>query len=240
MPQKERPNNKHEEFSNAGLLIGIFVYLSDSIRFSPFASLPIPLTRIINHQIKSTIMKKVLVFASIALLAACNSKEPAKTDSMKSGTDTSMTTMRDINSPYPVNYSSKFTMGDPANAESLLNLWKIWDGGDLSAAKNIFADTVEMHLWDGSTMKGPRDSIIAGGQHARSSFATSVSSVDAITALKSTDRNENWALIWGMERDTDKKGKVDSFYLQETWRFNKNGKTDLMYQFKANGTPPKK
>jgi hypothetical protein len=148
--------------------------------------------------------------------------------------------MRDINSPYPVNYSSKFTMGDPANAESLLNLWKIWDSGDLSAAKNIFADTVEMHLWDGSMMKGPRDSIIAGGQHERSSFVTSVSSVDAITTLKSTDRNENWALIWGMERDTDKKGKVDSFYLQETWRFNKDGKTDLMYQFKANGTPPKK
>jgi hypothetical protein len=43
-----------------------------------------------------------------------------------------------------------------------------------------------------------------------------------------------------MEKDINKKGKVDSFYLQETWRFNKDGKADLLYQFKAAGAPPKK
>src|SRR4029078_5100578 len=98
-------------------------------------------------------MKKVLVFVSIAFLAACNSKEPAKTESMKSGSDTSMTNMRDINSPYAIEYFSKFEMGDPKNAELVLNLWKAWDGGDLSKAKDLFADTVEMHFADGSMMK---------------------------------------------------------------------------------------
>jgi hypothetical protein len=92
-------------------------------------------------------------------------------------------------------------------------------------------------------MHGGRDSVIAGGQKFRSSFATSVSSVDAIMAVKSTDKtgkNEHWALIWGRERDTNKKGKVDSFDLQETWRFNNDGKADLMYQFRHAITPPKK
>jgi len=183
-------------------------------------------------------MKKVLVFASILILAACNSKEPAKTESMKSGSDTSstMSNMRDINSPYPVMYSSKFEMGDPKNAQTVLNLWKVWDGGDLSKGKDLFADSVEMHLADGSMMKGPRDSILAGGQQYRNSLGTVVSSIDAVTSLRSTDKNENWGLVWGMERDT-KGNKVDSFYLQETWRINKDGKADLMYQFRANASP---
>ena len=103
----------------------------------------------------------------------------------------------------------------------------------------MFADSVEIHLADGSMMKGLRDSIIAAGQQFRTSLGTAVSSVDAVMAVRSTDKNENWACIWGMEKNT-KAGKVDSFYLQETWRLNKDGKADLMYQFRANSAPPKK
>jgi hypothetical protein len=62
--------------------------------------------------------------------------------------------------------------------------------------------------------------------------------VDAIMAVKSTEKNENWALAWGMEKNTDKKGKIDSSYIQETWRFNKAGKADLMYQYRQ--AAPKK
>jgi hypothetical protein len=186
-------------------------------------------------------MKKVLVLTSLAVLAACNSNEPAKVDSMKSASDsTSSATIRDINSPYAIGYSSKFVMDDPKNAESLLTLWKVWDGGDLSSHKDMFADSVTLYLADGSMIHGGRDSVVAGGQKFRNSFATSVSSVDAIMAVKSTDKNEHWALIWGRERDTNKKGNVDSFDLQETWRFNTDGKADLMYQFKHASTPPKK
>jgi hypothetical protein len=185
-------------------------------------------------------MKKIWVLATIVLFAACNSStEPAKVDSMKSASD-STTTMRDINSPYPIGYSSKFVMDDPKNAETLLTLWKDWDNGNLSAHKDMFADSVELHFSDGSMMHSSRDSVIAAAQGFRNSFASSVARVDAIMAVKSTDKNENWALIWGMEKNTDKKGKVDSSYLQETWRFNKDGKADLFYQFRAAGAPPKK
>ncbi len=184
-------------------------------------------------------MKKNLVLAFVTMLVACNSNGPAKDDSMKSATDSS-TTMRDISSPYAIGYSSKFAIDDPKNAETLLSLWKAWDNGDLSTAKDMFADSVQLHFADGSMMNGTRDSIIAAAQNFRNTIASSVSSVDAIMAAKSTDKNENWALIWGKEIDTNKKGKVDSFYLQETWRFNKDGKADMMYQFRAAGAPPKK
>jgi hypothetical protein len=183
-------------------------------------------------------MKKVLFLASLAMFAACNSNEPAETtETAKSSADA---VAPEINSPYPVSYSSKFVMGDPKNAESVLSLWKIWESGDLSGSKNIFADSVTLHLSDGSMISGPRDSVVASGQAYRSSMVSSVSSVDAVMAVKSTDKDENWALIWGKEINTDKKGKVDSSYLQETWRFNKDGKTDLMYQFRSAAAPPKK
>jgi len=185
-------------------------------------------------------MKKFFVVASVAMFAACNSPEPAKTVATEPAAATDSTAQQDITSPYPINYSSKFVMGDAKNAENLLTLWKDWDNGSLSTHKDIFADSLEMHFADGSMMKAGRDSVIAAAQMYRNTFASAVSSVDAIMAVKSTDKNENWALIWGKEIDTNKKGKIDSFYLQETWRFNNGGKADLMYQFKQGAAPPKK
>ena len=164
---------------------------------------------------------------------------------MKSAADSSSTaasspTMKDINSPYAIGYSSKFVMDDPKNAESLLTLWKDWDNGNLSAHKDLFADSVSFYFSDGSMLVAKRDSAVAVAQKVRNLITTSVSSVDAIMAVKSADKNEHWALIWGRERDTNNKGKVDSFDLQETWRFNNDGKADLVYQFRHASTPPKK
>jgi hypothetical protein len=89
-------------------------------------------------------------------------------------------------------------------------------------------------------IRAGRDSAIAAIQSMRNSFSAAVESVNAIMAVKSTDKNEHWALIWGMEKDTHKNGKVDSVYLQETWRFNQAGKADLLYQFIQAAAPPMK
>ena len=179
-------------------------------------------------------MKKFFAIAFIAMLAACNGNESSKTDSTSPGKDSlaAATALQAINSPYPVGYSSSFVTDDPKNAETLLALWKAWDNGNLSAHKDLFADSVEMHFSNGFVVHATRDSIIAMGQGERDKIASAVSSVNAIMAVKATDRNEHWALIWGKEVDTDKKGKEDSAYIQETWRFNKDGKADLMFQYK--------
>jgi len=183
-------------------------------------------------------MKKVLLFATMAVLAACNSNTPAATnDTAKPATDSAVA---EIQSPYAVDYSSKFAMDNPKNAETVLKLWKDWDAGNLMASKDVFADSIMLNFSDGSSMHGHRDSVLAGVQQFRNTFASAVSTVNAVMAVKSRDKDENWALIWGKEVDTDKKGKVDSFYLQETWRFNKEGKADLVYQFKSAAAPPKK
>ena len=182
-------------------------------------------------------MKQLFLFAAVAMVASCNSKNSGSTDTMSPTTDT---TAQKINSPYPIQYSSDFSMDKPQNAETLLKLWKDWDNGDLSVDKDLFADTVEIHFSDGGVLRASRDSVTAAAQQVRNSMSKSVSTVNAIMAVKSNDKNENWALIWGKEVDTDKGGKIDSFYLQETWRFNKNGKANLFYQFRGEATPPKK
>ena len=181
-------------------------------------------------------MKKILFVVSVAFLAACDSKKTETAEPAKTGAEP---TGQTINSPYPVMYSSNFMMGDPKHAEAILTLWKDWDAGNLSAHKEMFADSLELHFGDGSTIHSVRDSVLAGGQQFRNTLASAVSEVHAVMAVKSADKNESWALVWGKEIDTDKQGKVDSFFLQETWRFNKDGKANLMYQFKAAGTPPK-
>ena len=187
-------------------------------------------------------MKKIFAAACIIMLAACNGNESSKTDSTSPGKDSlaaGAPAPQAINSPYPVGYSSSFVTDDAKNAETLLMLWKDWDNGNLSAHKDMFADSVEMHFSNGFVLHTTRDSIITMGQSERDKIASAASSVDAIMAVKATDGNEHWALIWGKEVDTDKKGKKDSAYVQETWRFNNDGKADLMFQYKQESAAKK-
>jgi hypothetical protein len=183
-------------------------------------------------------MKKNLLLVCLSILAGCNSNQPAQTEPEKPATDSVV--VQNINSPYEIQYSSKFAMGNPKYAENVLTLWKDYDNGTLSAHKEFFADTVTALLSDGTNIHTTRDSLIAAVQAHRSSMTTAVDRVDAVMAVKSTDKNEDWVLIWGTEIDTHKNGKIDSVGLQETWRINKDGKADLLFQFMRPAAPPKK
>src|SRR5262245_37979008 len=177
-------------------------------------------------------MRKIVLFASISLFAACNSgtKEDASAVAPKADSPATAVT-ENITYPYTAAYSSKFAVGDPKHAQMILGLWKDWDNGDLSKSKDVFADRVELNFWDGSSLKTTRDSAVAAAQMERDKFTSVSSRVDAFMPLKSTDKDESWVSIWGMETHTDKKGKTDSINLHEVWRINKDGKTDLVYQF---------
>ena len=177
-------------------------------------------------------MKQLLVLAAMAFIAACSNSSPAPSDA-KVTTDSPAAKMRDIQSPYTIMYSSKFVIDEPKNAETLLAMWKSYDDGNLSTSKDMIADTIEVHFPDGGMMRGSRDSIIAAVQAHRNSFASAVDKVHAVMAVKSTDKNEHWVLIWGQETDTHKNGKIDSVELQETWKFDDNGKASLLYQYSA-------
>lgn len=178
-------------------------------------------------------MKKVLILASVAMFAACNSgSEKPKVESMGAGTDS---TAQEVTYPYDVTYK-KFQMGDAANAKMLLELWKDWDNGNLLAHKDYFADSVALFLADAPPVMGKRDTILAIAQNHRNAFSSVQSSVITVIPLHNVDSSNNWVAIWGKEVHTNKQGKTDSVYLQEVWRLNKDNKFDLEYQF--NSVPP--
>ncbi len=135
-------------------------------------------------------------------------------------------------------YSASFVMDDATNTETVLALWHEWEKGDLSASRTRFADSLSLSLADGTNMIGVTDTLLAGMQNYRNSFKSMDVNVDAIFAVKSTDKDENWVVVWGSEVMTDMNGKVDSISLQETWRFNKDGKVDLMFQSIRKGILP--
>jgi hypothetical protein len=177
-------------------------------------------------------MLKILIAAFTIVLFSCKSEEKKEAESKGAKPEASSTL------PYTATYSSKFEMGDAKNSEAILSVWKAWDDGNLLASRKLFADSSHFYFRDGSEMHNLSDSTLAGAQLYRNTLAAVKSTVHAYMPLKSTDKNENWVSIWATEVTTDKKGKVDSVGLQETWRFNKDGKIDLLYQFGRSLVPP--
>lgn len=184
-------------------------------------------------------MKKIIFFAIVILTVACNTDDKAKVESMSpGGTDT--TRQVELNYPYMPEYSSKFEIGDPNNALTILNLYKDWDNNTLDNSKNSFADSLSLYFSDGSMLLGKRDSVIESAKKIRATLGTVRDVVQAWVPLKSTDKNENWVSIWTKEIRTPPGGKTDSSYLHELWRFNKDSRVDLVYQFEAKIKPQKK
>ena len=184
-------------------------------------------------------MKKILLVAAVAALAACNNSDNAKVESMNKDS-TASTKMDDdnMNYPYTADYSHNFEIGSSKNAMAILQLYKDWDGNNLDNAKNLFAENNDTMVFaDGNMFTGSRDTLFSIAKQMRGQMGTVVDSVHAWLPLRSKDRNEDWVLIWTREIATDAKGKRTSRELQETWRFDKDGKINLCYQYEQQ--PPK-
>lgn len=184
-------------------------------------------------------MKKLLALFALAIFTGCDTADKDGTKSGDSTSTTTSTSTEKVTYAYPIMYSSQFEMGDAKKAETIVNLWKEFDNNTLNSTKSLFADSVIM-MFPGMTMNTTKDSMFAMTQGYRDGFATVTSSIDAVFATRSTDKNEDWVCIWGRESKTDKKGKTDSARLHEIWRFNKDGKIDYMAQFIQPLGPPAK
>lgn len=134
-------------------------------------------------------------------------------------------------SGYTPTLSSDAKIGDAKMAEDVLALFKTWDDGNLSAAKEYFADSITMYLRDGMKVSGSRDEVMNAMQGGRDNYTMMKNTIHVVFPVTLKPINENWVAIWSTEAFTDKSGKTDSVVLNETWRFNSNGKVDLMYQY---------
>ena len=182
-------------------------------------------------------MRKIFISVFTVSLLSCTDSTTKTDDTLTASAELKANTPSNMYGFTPT-YSASFVMDSPKNTETVLALWRDWNDGDLSKSRVHFADSVSLFMADGTSMSGPTDTIMKNMQNFRSSFKSMDAIVDAIFATKSTDKDENWVAIWGVEMPTDMNGKKDTVSIQETWRFNKAGKVDLMFQATRKGMLP--
>jgi hypothetical protein len=133
--------------------------------------------------------------------------------------------------PYTAGYSSQFAIGNPEHSRMVLNIWKDYDNNTLDQSAAMFADTVRFEIADGQIVRG-RDSVINVMKQVRGRYTSVNSTIDAYLPVRSTDRNEDWVLIWGRENNTGANGTTTNI-IHEIWRINRDGKIDYVSQYAA-------
>ncbi len=171
-------------------------------------------------------MKKILLLLTgAALFTACKNE----TKSVTAAEDT--TAAKSVTLPYRPSYSSSFKLGNPEySARILQGSWKDWENNTMDNMKSWVADTIVAFHSDNTRVIGA-DSLIARWKRGRAGYTSVIDTVNAVVPLYSTDRNENWVLVWATEINTKADGTKDTAAVMETWRINKDGKADRLYQY---------
>jgi hypothetical protein len=178
-----------------------------------------------SFKTKIFMRKTFLVIMIAGVLAACNN------DTKVAGASDAKDVKPAPPMAYTATYSSSFEMGNPEYAAMILQgSWKDWEKNTMDNMKSWIADTIVAFHSDNSTVKGA-DSLIARWKRSRAKLTSVLDTVHAVMPVYSTDKKENWVLVWAQEISVDEKGKNDTTNLMETWRINKDGKADLLFQF---------
>src|SRR5213075_2287838 len=111
---------------------------------------------------------------------------------------------------YVPSYSSSFEMGNPEYAAMIVQgSWKDWEKNTMDNMSKWVADTIIAYHSDNTMVKG-LDSLTARWKRGRAGYTSVIDAIDAVMAVYSTDKKENWVLVWATEINTDTKGKVDT------------------------------
>ncbi|MGD9328933.1 MAG: hypothetical protein PVH48_08220 [Cyclobacteriaceae bacterium] len=166
----------------------------------------------------------VIVLASI-ILACTPEKKPEVME-----TPAVQETMP-VSLAYDPSYSASFELGNPAYAEMIVQgSWKDWEDDNLDNMANWVCDTITAFHSDNEVVYG-LENLMARWKEARSEYTSSVPTINAVMSIRSTDRNEDWVLVWATSIDTKTDGAIDTVALMETWRINADGKADMLLQF---------
>jgi len=171
-------------------------------------------------------MRKTFSFILLAgTLAACNNQ--AKTG----GASEAKTDAAAVAMPMKVTYSSSFEMGDPKYSAMIVQgSWKDWVDNNLDNMKSWIADTIVAFHSDNTAVKGV-DNLIALWKKQRAKYSSTSDTIRGVMSVRSVDQGHNWVLVWASAYDTRLDGTKDTSEVQETWRINKDGKADALYQY---------
>ena len=136
-----------------------------------------------------------------------------------------------ITLPYTPSYSSSFKIGNPDYATMIVQgSWKDWDDNNMDNLKNWMADTILTVFSNNETIRGI-DSVTAIWKRVRANYSSFHTNLDAVIPVYSTDKKDNWVLVWTDVVGTRTDGTVDSASFMETWMINSAGKAAMLLQY---------
>ncbi|MGZ3845309.1 MAG: hypothetical protein ACXVLT_08405 [Flavisolibacter sp.] len=170
-------------------------------------------------------MRNFLFLLGVAtLVTACSNQTKTETNDVKVKAAASL--------PYVPSYSASFTMGDHPEYTTMIaqGSWKDWENNTMDNMKSWIADSIVAFHSDNTMVQGA-DSLIARWKTGRAKYSAVVDTLEAVIPVYSTDKKENWVLVWAKEINTRTDGKKDTAWVMETWRINKDGKADMLLQY---------
>ena len=172
-------------------------------------------------------MKRIFFYlAASTLMMACNNEKKPVEAAAETKEDKAAVVL-----PYTAAYSSSFEAGNPEYSATILQgSWKDWETNKMENMKSWVADTILALLNDNTVIRGV-DGLQARWTKSRSEYTSVIDTVQAVIPVYSTDKKENWVLVWATEINTDAHGKKDTVAVMETWRINKDGKADMLLQY---------
>lgn len=173
------------------------------------------------------LVRKIITTVSVAaLIFACN---PAtKTEPVEMPAEA---IKAPISLPFVPSYSSSFEAGNADYATMIVQgSWKDWEDNNLDNMVNWVADTITAFHSNNQVTHG-RDSIMVKWKRERAEYSTIKTILEAVIPVRSTDKNEDWVLVWATGIGTMSNGTSDTIAVMETWRINKQGKADLLLQY---------
>jgi len=153
-----------------------------------------------------------ILFVSVAYSACTGTTTASKESGASTATSSGASS---VSFPYNPQFSSKFSIGKDSNSLTVLNSYKAWEAGDMTALGNTFGDSVYLNFSDGSEYALTHDSAIAMAKKFRDSLSSVKIDIAAWMPVHADDKNEDAVLAWYKETDTYKNGKVDSVYFHD-------------------------
>ncbi|MBL7844429.1 MAG: hypothetical protein KF846_13335 [Cyclobacteriaceae bacterium] len=134
--------------------------------------------------------------------------------------------------PFTASYSSQFTQ-DVSDQDLLtvLNSYKHWETGNMTALRSTLADSISFESWDGFIHNGTADELIKRWSSSRDSLSSVKITMVAWIKAHSTDKNADFITVWYTEIDTYKDGKIDSARWSDV-NMVANGKIAYYSQYK--------
>jgi len=176
-------------------------------------------------------MKMKFIYLTVLILAfTCSNAQTTKTTTNTKTSKEKDLGQKNMDYPYPISYSAKFKFIDPEKGKMVLNFCKDFENSTVENSKNIFAERVTI-IMPKLKLNASRDSVLTAFKSYRKSFTSFKTELDVVMSVASTDKGDDWVLVWAVDEFTDKDNVKHKVKYQQVWLINKEGKVNFMEQF---------